>query len=80
MEKPRLSDRDRVPRLTSPELALRRIAFRVQQGGHDIPESDVVRRFSRSWTNFERSYKPIADAWMVYDNSQDTPKLIEQGP
>ena len=31
--------------LESSELALRRIASRVRQGGHDIPRQDVVRRF-----------------------------------
>ena len=67
-------------RLPSSEIALRRIAFRVQQGGHGIPRSDVVRRFRRSWANFERLYRPIADAWMVYDNSGDKPQLIERGP
>ena len=66
--------------LTSPEIALRRIAFRVEQGGHDIPKRDVVRRFRRSWSNFERLYRPIADAWMVYNNSGDKPQLIKQGP
>jgi hypothetical protein len=30
----------------------------------------VVRRFKRSRDNFERFYKPIADAWTVYDNSR----------
>ena len=64
----------------SPDIALRRIAVRVQQGGHGIPKEDVVRRFQRSWENFERLYQPIADAWMVYDNSGDKPELIEQKP
>jgi len=47
--------------LPSREVALRRIALRVQQGGHGIPKADVIRRFSRSWNNFEEFYKPIAD-------------------
>ena len=42
--------------LSSPQLALRRIAVRVRQGGHDVPAADVLRRFSRSWTNFQNSY------------------------
>ena len=67
-------------RLASPRLALRRIAARVQQGGHDVPKSDALRRFSRSWRNFETRYRPLADAWAVYDNSSKPPKLIESGP
>ena len=67
-------------RLASPRLALRRIAARVQQGGHNVPKIDALRRFSRSWRNFETRYRPLADAWAVYDNSSKPPKLIESGP
>jgi len=63
--------------LPSSAIALRRIAKRVKQGGHDIPRMDVVRRFKRSRDNFERFYKPIADAWTVYDNSGDRPVLMD---
>ena len=66
--------------LTSPQLALQRIASRVRQGGHDIPRTDVLRRFQRSWDNYHTLYRPLAHAWSVYDNSCDTPKLLEEGP
>ncbi len=67
-------------RLPSPGLALRRIAARVRQGGHNVPRADVLRRFERSWNNFSRYYRPLADRWEVYDNSQRTPRLLEIGP
>ena len=66
--------------LPSPEIALLRIAARVQQGGHGIPKADVIRRFQRSRDNFERLYKPIADAWTVYDNSGSRPEVVEKEP
>ena len=66
--------------INSPELALKRIAARVRQGGHDVARDDVLRRFGRSWANFERLYRSLADAWCVYDNSGITPKLLEHGP
>jgi predicted ABC-type ATPase len=66
--------------LTSPHLALQRIASRVRQGGHDIPRADVLRRFQRSWDNYHRLYRPLAQGWAVYDNSCDAPKLLEEGP
>ena len=44
-------------RVSSPQLALRRIKTRVKQGGHDVPCADVLRRFSRSWTNFQNAYR-----------------------
>jgi predicted ABC-type ATPase len=67
-------------KIDSPQLALRRIAARVKQGGHNVPREDVLRRFVRSWTNFVGIYRALADAWSVYDNSQATPRLIEQSP
>ena len=67
-------------RLRSPRLALRRITARVKQGGHDVPRADVLRRFDRSWINFEKRYRLLADAWGVYDNSGRIPRLTEQGP
>lgn len=67
-------------RLASSRLALKRIAARVRQGGHSVPKRDVLRRLSRSWQNFETRYRPLADAWAVYDNSSKPPKLIESGP
>lgn len=66
--------------LPSTGLALRRIAARVKQGGHNVPRADVLRRFARGWSNFETVYRPLADAWAVYDNSGKVPRLLEQGP
>ena len=67
-------------RLTSPQLALRRIAARVRQGGHNVPRNDVLRRFSRGWSNFATVYRLLAAAWAVYDNSGERPILIEKFP
>ena len=64
-------------RISSPGLALRRIAARVKQGGHNVPRADVLRRFTRSWTNFNGHYRILADAWSVYDNSGRTARLLE---
>jgi predicted ABC-type ATPase len=65
-------------RLASVQLALRRIAARVKQGGHDVPRADVLRRFERGWNNFEAAYKPLADYWKVYDTSGGSPRLLEE--
>jgi len=66
--------------LVSTRLALRRIAERVKEGGHNVPRADVIRRFARGWQNFQTVYRPLADAWAVYDNSGDVPQLREAGP
>lgn len=67
-------------RLHSPHLALRRIAARVKQGGHNVPRIDVLRRFKRSWNNFEKHYRLLADAWSVYDNLGRSAILLERSP
>ena len=67
-------------RLSSPQLALRRIAARVKQGGHDVPHNDVLRRFDRGWKNFQSIYRGLAETWSVYDNSGVQPQLIQRRP
>ena len=58
------------------ELALERIRLRVRNGGHHIPEDVVRRRFIRSLPNFLRIYKPLANSWVIFDNSGDIPRMI----
>jgi len=65
-------------RLASAQLAFRRIAARVKQGGHDVPRADVLRRFRRGLENFESDYKLLADFWKIYDNSGSRPQLLEE--
>lgn len=65
-------------KLPSVDMALDRVAQRVKQGGHNVPTSDVRRRFKRGWRNFEAAYKSAVDSWAVYDNEGRLPKLIDQ--
>jgi predicted ABC-type ATPase len=65
-------------RLASAQIAIRRIAERVKQGGHNVPSGDVLRRFERGWKNFYSLYRALADTWTVYDNSGERPQLIEK--
>lgn len=60
------------------ELAIARVACRVKQGGHSIPEQTIRRRFDAGKRNFERLYKPLVDAWALYDNSGSQPVLLEE--
>jgi len=62
--------------MPSPELSLQRIRERVSQGGHDVPEQDVIRRFGRSLTNLFTLYRPLLDNLWFFDNSADTPRLV----
>ena len=62
--------------LASPEEAIARVAQRVRQGGHNIPEAVIRRRFAAGKNNFELLYTPLVDAWALYDNGGTVPVLI----
>ena len=52
-----------------------RIRHRVLDGGHDVPQSDVMRRYSRSRANL-RDYIALADKVYVFDATKAGPDLI----
>lgn len=62
--------------LPSEDLAVARVADRVAQGGHNIPEEVIRRRFHAGIANFHALYKPLVDDWRLYDNSGERPILI----
>jgi predicted ABC-type ATPase len=55
--------------LSSPELALERVAERVSNGGHNIPMDVVRRRYYRGIKNLFKLFMPICDTWIIADNS-----------
>ncbi|MBT9100527.1 hypothetical protein KFZ76_22770 [Methylovulum psychrotolerans] len=65
--------------LPTVEVAIDRVAFRVRQGGHHIPESVIRRRFIAGRNNFEQQYRHIVNDWALYDNACEEPLLIEWG-
>lgn len=42
--------------LPNPEMAVARVADRVAQGGHSVPEVVIRRRFDAGWNNFNLKY------------------------
>ncbi|MFA7243598.1 MAG: zeta toxin family protein [Sulfuricellaceae bacterium] len=62
--------------LPHPNVALARVAARVAQGGHNVPEDTVLRRFHAGIRNFHEVYKPLVDSWALYDNSGSEPMLL----
>lgn len=64
-------------RLPDAETAIARVATRVRQGGHDIPEEVIRRRFAAGLRNLEAVYKAEVDTWAVYDNAGDEPVLLD---
>jgi len=61
------------------ELAVNRVARRVELGGHDIPEATIRRRFKRARAHFWDVYKNAADKWFLFNNSRfNSPALVAQ--
>lgn len=58
-------------------MNVKRIRQRVIEGGHGIPRETVIRRYSRSFENFWKLYRPIADEWFVFDNSGSKPLEVQ---
>lgn len=60
------------------EMAVNRVAIRVSEGGHNIPEDVIARRYSRGIENLFKIYIPLCDSWMIYDNEADA-EIIAKG-
>ncbi len=55
--------------LSSPEVAVQRVAKRVSEGGHNIPEDVIRRRYSAGIKNLFSIYSHIVDRWILVDNN-----------
>lgn len=62
--------------LNSKEESLLRIANRVRKGGHNIPESDVIRRFNNRISSL-KCILPLCDEAILYDNENGFVKVAE---
>ena len=65
--------------LSSPELAMRRVAERVSKGGHDIPKSTITRRYASGIKNLFKLFVPLVDYWAVFDNSVSPRRTVATG-
>lgn len=57
--------------LASPDLSMERVAMRVSQGGHDVPDEKIVSRFPRTMANLKSAMEMLPHV-LVYDNSDLT--------
>ena len=60
--------------LPSEDIAISLLAERVVQGGHNIPEQIIRRRFKSGLENFHELYSKVVESWAFYDNSAPSPK------
>lgn len=58
--------------LATPELHIERVRFRVKDGGHDIPERDIVRRYTASLKHLPAALR-MAHEYVIIDNSEVEP-------
>ncbi len=65
-------------KLSSPELAISRVAERVAQGGHNIPEETIRRRYAAGLANLP-NYQKAVKSWVLLDGDKTPPEQIEQG-
>ena len=64
--------------LPAADLAVARVANRVRQGGHDIPEPVIRRRFKAGLRNFYDLYVPLADEWWILDACKNPPLVMAE--
>lgn len=65
--------------LATPEQAVKRVAKRVSQGGHNIPTDVVYRRYASGLKNLFQLYIDTVDCWALYDNSDCPTRKIAYG-
>lgn len=65
--------------LDSVELAIERVKSRVDEGGHNVPQTTIIRRYYSGLKNLFNLYIPISDYWMIFDNSKTHSELIAEG-
>jgi predicted ABC-type ATPase len=62
--------------LESKDLAKERVKTRVAEGGHNIDETTIERRYDRGIQNLFDIYLPIVDGALIFDNSLSKPILV----
>ena len=65
--------------LRSPEIAIKRVAARVEAGGHDVAPDVIRRRYYTGLEYFFDLYSPVCDKWMLVDNSDNDFRIVAEG-
>jgi predicted ABC-type ATPase len=65
--------------LPSAESAIARVAERVTQGGHGLPDRIISRGFTAGIRNSQTYYRQAASEWAFHDNTGSDPVLLEWG-
>jgi predicted ABC-type ATPase len=65
--------------LNSMDLAIQRVAERVRNGGHNVPEKVIRSRYVSGIHNLFNLYANAVDYWTIFDNSESPRRLIATG-
>ena len=65
--------------LDSPETAIKRVAQRVREGGHNIPQDVIVRRYHAGINNLFNLYMQQVDYWLLINNTQGDSEYVAEG-
>jgi predicted ABC-type ATPase len=65
--------------LSSPDLAVQRVAYRVRSGGHDVPADTIRRRYRAGIRNLFSLYQSVVTSWAVYNCSGPGSQLVAEG-
>lgn len=65
--------------LNSQNLAVKRVGTRVKEGGHNILEDVIRRRYENGLKNFFTIFKDLVDSWTLIDNSGEPYQIIAEG-
>ncbi len=61
-------------------ICIERVKKRVENGGHNVPEEDIIRRYYKSVVKFWDEYRLIVDEWtMFYNGYEYAPIIISFG-
>ena len=60
-------------------LAIERVRLRVLEGGHDIPEEVIRRRYKNGIINFFSPFMQVVDFWLFVNNTKDVSTFIAKG-
>ncbi len=59
---------------------IERVKYRVSNGGHNVPEEDIIRRYYKSILKFWEEYRFMVDEWNLFFNGYNyTPAIVSCG-
>lgn len=61
-------------------VCIERVKKRVNNGGHNVPNDDIIRRYYKSIVNFWDKYRNLVDEWSLFYNGLEyTPLIVAYG-